>query len=278
MSLIPESNKKLKILWWNCNKRFYLYSNNIKKNYSGSYFDGRYDLIFVSETNLGYDALPNFKDYSLYADIEKKTCTYGGIAWYVKDSLAKHVFRIRYSDSHISFQLDITPGYEYFGVYIQPEGARYFNPSMFSRLASDIISSRENGMIPLIGGDFNSRIGDPSSFVNSSSWSYNINIDTITNKHGRTFFRDFCSTCDIMPINCVKFRNLDIDNDFTVIGGNGRSQIDFALTDAQGKREIQCFKILNEDWHLSDHRPIVLEIEVSAYIDIFQGCYHEHRI
>ena len=104
------------------------------------------------------------------------------------------MFHIRYSDSHISFQLDNTPGYEFFGVYIQPEGARYFDPFMFSSLASAIISSRENGMIPFIGGDFNSRIGDPCSFVNGSSWTYNTNIDATTNKHGRTFFRDLCST------------------------------------------------------------------------------------
>ena len=123
-------------------------------------------------------------------------------------------------------------------------------------------------MIPFIGGDFNSCIGDPSSFVNSLSWTYNSNIDTITNKHGRTFFRDFCSTCDIMPINCLKYRNINIDNDYTFIGGNGQSQIDIVLTDNRGKRDIRCFKILNENWHLSDHRPIVLEIEVSSNIDI----------
>ena len=137
----------------------------------------------------------------------------------------------------------------FFGIYIQPEGARYFNPNMFSVLASEIMNCHEEGITPYIGGDFNSRIGNPSTILGDLSWLYYDNIDKTSNKHGRTYFRDLCFTSDVMPINCLKYKNVEIDNDFTFIGGNGCSQIDFVLTDSYGKKNINHFKILKEDWH-----------------------------
>lgn len=35
-------------------------------------------MIFVSETNLDFDKLRNFNGYTLFADIEKKTCMFAG--------------------------------------------------------------------------------------------------------------------------------------------------------------------------------------------------------
>ena len=60
----------------------------------------------------------------------------------------------------------------------------------------------------------------------------------------------------------------NIDEKTTFIGGNGRSHIDFVLTDVQGKSNIIRFKIIKEDWHFSDHRPILLEIEANAEVDL----------
>ena len=64
------------------------------------------DVVFISETNLGYDAFPTFKDFTLFADPHKRTCTFGGIAWYIKNALAKHVVRVCYNNAYISFRLD----------------------------------------------------------------------------------------------------------------------------------------------------------------------------
>ena len=54
----------------------------------------------------------------------------------------------------------------------------------------------------------------------------------------------------------------------TYFGGNGNSQIDFALTNKLGKRSINTFEIIRHDWHLSDHCPISLEIAVKFEIDL----------
>ena len=158
MSTIPDTKKKIKISWWNINKRFYLFKQNEK--ILTSIFDDNYDMIFISETNLGYSALPQFHDYTLVADPNKKTCACGGIAWYVRNQLAKHVTQTQFNDSYISFRLDIAPRYVFIGAYIQPEGARNFKVNMFADVGAILSDCKEKGLIPYIGGDFNSRPGD----------------------------------------------------------------------------------------------------------------------
>ena len=97
------------------------------------------DMFFVSETNLGFDALPAFEGYTTVADSNVKVCSFGGIAWYVKDALAKHLFHVCYNQAYISFRLDLAPQYVFIGVYIQPEEGRYFNVNMFSDVASALV-------------------------------------------------------------------------------------------------------------------------------------------
>ena len=158
-----------------------------------------YDFIFISETNLGYDYLPNFKGYRLFADSKKKLCVHGGIAFYIRENYAKFVHKVCYREAHISFRVKQYPKYVFFGVYIQPEGARYFDASMFTELVTDLLDCQSQGLIPYIGGDFNCRIGNPSDLLRQTA-IYDTNIDEKTNKHGRTFFKDLCSLCDILPV------------------------------------------------------------------------------
>ena len=104
-------------------------------------------------------------------------CTRYGIAFYIKENFAKYVFRIRYREAHISFRIKLYPLYVFFGVYIQPEGARYFGPTMFSNLASDLIECHSNGLISYIRGDFNCRIVNLGNFCQYPSLQYTSNVD-----------------------------------------------------------------------------------------------------
>ena len=225
---------------------------------------GESDMIFISETNLAYDALPTFDEYTLIADASVKSCYYGGIAWYVKDYIAKHVFQVSYNPAFISFRLEIAPQFLFIGVYIQPEGGRYFNMNMFSDLGSLLIECQEKGLVPFVGGDFNSRPGDLRQLGNNNTWNYFENIDTKTNKHGTTYFRDLCKVGDIKPVNGLKYRGKKCDNDFTFTRKNGKSQIDFCLTNTEGRKKLKFFHIVSNDWHLSDHRPITLAVEITV--------------
>ena len=225
-------------------------------------------MIFISETNLGYDALPSFKDFTIVADPSKKICTYGGIAWYVRNSLAKYMFQVQFNEAYISFRLKLVPNFVFIGVYVQPEGARNFNVHMFAEVGALLADCDQKGLVPYVGGDFNSRPGDLHLINSDTTWTYEPNIDSKTNKHGKTFFRDLCCAGNVKPINGMKYYGKTYDNNFTFIRSNGQSQIDFCLTNATGRRTIKNFTILVNDWHLSDHRPISLEINAECKIDI----------
>ena len=105
-------------MWWNCNKKLHFF-NNLEKQ-KNTFFDSKYDLIFISETNLGYSALPIIKNFTIIADPDKKVCSHGGIVRYLKNHLARHIFQTCFRDSHISFRLAVIPKFVLFGVYIQP--------------------------------------------------------------------------------------------------------------------------------------------------------------
>ena len=225
-------------------------------------------MIFISETNLGHDALPSFKDYTTVADPSKKICTYGGIAWYVRNSLAKHMFQVQFNEAYISFRLNLFPNIVFIGVYVQPEGARNFNLHMFAEVGALLADCNQKGLTPYVGGDFNSRPGDLHLINSDIAWTYESNIDTKTNKHGKTFFRDLCCAGKVKPINGMKYYGKTFDNNFTFIRSNGQSQIDFCLTNATGRKMMKNFTILVDDWHISDHRPISLEIETQCKTDV----------
>ena len=267
MKRIPDRKKPINISWWNINKRFYLFNQNSKKLIK-SIFDNDIDMIFISETNLGYGALPSFDGYTVVADTNKKICTCGGIAWYVKNHFAKHISHTRFNDSYISFRLDIAPKYVFIGAYIQPEGARHFKTNMFADVGALLAEYKEKGLIPFIGGDFNSRLGDFNTFVDDESWKYAKNVDDNTNNHGRTLFKDICVVGNVKPINGMKFNRKTFMNEFTFLRSNGKSQIDFCLTNEYGRRQINRFDILSEDWHISEHRPIKLQIEIETGVDV----------
>ena len=74
--------------------------------------------------------------------------------------MCKNIFSIRHNECYLSFRLDFAPNYVFCGVYIQPENAKYFQSKMFADVNSLLHGYRQNGFVPFIGGDFNSRLGD----------------------------------------------------------------------------------------------------------------------
>ena len=56
--------------------------------------------------------------------------------------------------------------------------------------------------------------------------------------------------------------------DFTYFKGYKKSQIDFVYTDRIGIKHFKTFDIVAENWHLSDHLHVFVEIESSEHINI----------
>ena len=173
------------------------------------------DMFFVSETCLGHGNYPVFKDFTTISDPTITACQHGGFAWYVKDSLCGHLVGLSYGSSFIAFSLDIFPHVVFVGTYIKPENSAHFDPVMFTDLASFIMDCHERNKVVFIGGDFNSRPGDLNNIRLDNNWRYEENIDKNNNSHGQTFFKDFCTTADVMPLNHLRYKNRKFCGDYT---------------------------------------------------------------
>ena len=55
---------------------------------------------------------------------------------------------------------------------------------------------------------------------------------------------------------------------FTYIKGEKKSQIDYVLTDENGRNNVDQFQIIENNWHLSDHRPIQLSLLITRDVNI----------
>ena len=262
--MTPDDSKDFNLLWWNIDKRLPLILNFKQAPIHNDLLD----LIFVSETCLGCDALPRLEGYETIADPTIRTCSHGGMAFYVKRYLFNHVMQLKFGQSFISLCFDICPAYVFIGTYIKPESSRYFESEMFSELCAHIIGCHENSKTVFMGGDLNSRPGDLNKLTNNSLWNFACNVDKNTNAHGRNFFAAICEDAQIMPVNHLKYKNKEFVGDFTYQKGDTRSQIDFAMTDSNGRKCIIDFIIIQDNWHLADHKPIMLKLSLPMDIDL----------
>ena len=137
---------------------------------------------------------------------------------------------------------------------------------MFAELCAHVIDCHELGKIVYLGGDFNSRPGDFNCVTDKSFWNYSENVDKNCNSHGMSFFKDLCSTVNVMPLNHMKFNDEYMQGDFTYHKGDLKSQIDYVLRDRDGLDFVDSFSVIQNNWHLSDHKPV--EVILSIYMDI----------
>ena len=215
---------------------------------------------------MGFDILPEIEGYKKYADQNILKLQHGGIVAYVHKALVPHVFDVTYNTCYISFRLDFAPLFIFIGVYIQPENSKYFTSDMFSDLSDLLISANEKNLNPVMGGDMNCRFGNlKESFSERGLW-YDENVDTVDNFHGRTYGIDLCKTSNIFPLNHLSYKENAFEGGFTYYKGDKRSQLDFAFTNMEGVKHVVDFRVVTEDWHLSDHLPIIVDIRLPESI------------
>ena len=129
-------------------------------------------------------------------------------------------------------------------------------------LSNDIEYWLKKGATPFIAGDFNSRIGDINALSQKClKWHYNDNVDNILNQHGKSLY-DVCDVHSILPVNHSKYFDKQFDGCITYCKGGKKSQIDFLLTNNEGRRLISEFNIIQTGWHTSDHLPLVLKVKI----------------
>ena len=67
-----------------------------------------------------------------------------------------------------------------------------------------------------------------------------------------------------MPLNHLKYKNKKFIGDYTYEKAGKKSQIDYVLTDKEGRNLVSEFFIIQNDWFLSDHKPV----RVSLSLDV----------
>ena len=231
---MPDNTKCIKILFWNVNRRL----NEIVKNIS-PLSDYKPDIVFVMETSIGYEVIPNINGYTKYADKNIRECSHGGIAFYLTNELASHVFNINFNTSFISFRLDFIPEFLFIGSYIQPEKSKYFDPYMFSELCSFLVTAQQRKLIPIMGGDVNCRFGDLNVTLGGEALIYEMNVALISNKHGLAYGKDMCKIGGIFPLNHLVYKNKAFKGGFTYFKANNKSQLDYTYYNKEGLKFIK---------------------------------------
>lgn len=223
-----------------------------------------YDILFISET---HSKLPDIKNFIIAGHYTSSHSKRGGIAIYVKKDLASHVHNVITNECYISLQLRYAPTITFIGVYIPPIDSVYFNEDCFADVISFLIDNINRGHTLFVGGDFNSRPGDLNNINPRNGMRYEKNVDVSTNSHG-TIFGDLCRTTNLLPINHLRYNDQIFPGQFTFYRGNKKSQIDYVLTNMKGLELIDTMQFVNKDWHISDHIPIALNLQLPVAIDL----------
>ena len=95
---------------------------------------------------------------------------------------------------------------------------------------------------------------------------YEQNVDTLDNYNGRNHGIDVCNAGNIFPLNHLRYKGRTFCGNYTYFKADKRSQIDFAFTNDEGIKHIENFDIIMDDWHVSDHLPISVDIRAPEAI------------
>ena len=229
------------------------------------------DIVFLSETHCNVKALPKYPGFTALGDPSFPLFQrHGGLAVYIKDTYSQFVKDLRFSRCTISFNLNIFPKICFMGVYVYPIDSINYDAKDFGIVTEEICVWTSQGYTPYIGGDFNSRLGNINDIsMKSLGWRYEENVDTFKGQNCSKF-SDMCVLSQILPLNHCRYYQKCFEGHWTYFKGNKKSQIDFILTDKNGRKYITSFEIVKVGWHISDHLPIDMKIKIAQDINIME--------
>lgn len=106
----------------------------------------------------------------------------------------------------------------------------------------------------IVIGDLNGRTGTEQVFLSYKN-VIRKSKDTTVNNKGRKII-DLCNSCGLTVVNgCA---SNDLEGNFTFIGGQGCSVIDYCLVGLEIQNRVKRFEIDLQDY--SDHLPVVVNV------------------
>lgn len=246
------------VRWWNINGRWNVIDKNFMKDY---------DILFLIETHCNCTSMPVIDGFKAIGDPNfPLIASHGGVMAYIKCDTFEHIQQIRYGKCSISFNFTFAPKLVFIAVYVYPYDSLNFTETDFATLSTEIEYWLCRGFIPIIGGDFNARVGNLNAVnYKALNWRYDDNTDSHLNQHGKAL-RSICEILKISPINHSKFYDRLFDGNFTYFKAGKKSQIDLLITNDCGRRLIDNFSITQTGWHISDHLPLDVSLCIDACI------------
>ena len=233
-----------------------------------SKFMNGHDIVFISETHVNGSLLKHVDGFKAISDPTFAAINSGGMAAYLNTRLFPYVCNIRFTKCTLSFSLSILPGFCFMLVYIYPVDSMNYDLNDFGIVSEEISYWLDSGFTPFLGGDYNARLGDLNVLSQQTlKWRYTPNIDNVVNGHGR-LLSDMCEHNKILPLNHCCYYNKIWDGKFTYHKGGKCSQIDYVLTNQEGRKFVHNFRIMDTSWHLSDHLQIHLELRLPLKISM----------
>ena len=116
-----------------------------------------YDILFLIGTHCNCTSMSATTGFKLIGDHKfPLIASHGGVVAYIKCDIIDHIQQIRFGKCSISFNFSFAPTLALIAVYVYP----YDSHNDFATPSSEIEYWLKRGTIPLIGGNFNVRVGN----------------------------------------------------------------------------------------------------------------------
>ena len=174
----------------------------------------------------------------------------------VKKELKKYIKHVRLLMTDF-VQVIFNNDFQLVNVYIPPVGSVYYDEQYVELLCSVFIEAEETKVIAM--GDLNARLGNLNSII--EGYSYQKNTDTTVNENGKHLANILFNTSSALPLNHLVQGSNVFDGGFTFQRNEQqKSQIDWCIVNNNSLKDIVNFQIKRDCPGISDHKPIVVEV------------------
>ena len=257
--MLKPGTVSLKCASWNIAGKFNYFRSSIMQN-----LVERFDIICLTETHTIKAGSINFKNFKRYEFPDTNcNCEHprGGICLLVKIEKLKVIKSVQLLMTDF-IRITFTNGLTLNFLYVPPVDSVYYNENYIQLLCS-LFWEADDSKFPMIAmGDTNTRLGDLTKIC--EGYHYTMNPDDTVNENGKYLSEILFNSTSATPINHMKTDLCQYDGDYTFNRNGKKSQIDWCFGNKFSLSSIYSFKIVRDAPAISDHKPILIEINVSG--------------
>ena len=178
----------------------------------------------------------------------------GGICTIIKKDKIQYIKNV--------MEIEFENGLTMVNLYIPPVDSVYYDEQYVQLMCSEFYEADVNKTPILSMGDTNTRLGDLSDI--QEGHCYSNNPDTKTNENGRHLREVLFATSSATPVNHLINDQQKFDGGFIFHRNDKKSQIDWCFSNKHGLSYIKSFNLVRDCPNISDHKPIVVDLEISG--------------